>query len=188
MTRLNKYLSIAANLGILAGLVLVLLQMRQNEALLRITLLNQYNDSYIATETAVAGESLAEIWAKSFENPTELTLAEMRAMEAQTFAPVLRWSSLYRLQQAGIIDDSVWRSEIDSDAFFYFSSPYTRAWWETNSPQLHSSVLPPGVRAYVDKRLNAATGTVWDNFKEIQERIGRSEPPVPVIRKRRSPG
>jgi hypothetical protein len=150
MERFTNYLTLAANLGILVGLVFVFLQMRQNEALLRITLLNQHNESYIAADTAVGGETLAEYWAKSFEDLTNLTLAEMRALEAQTFSPLLRWSNLYRLYEAGLIEESAWRAEIQNDAMFYFTSPYGRAWWDTFSPTLHPYVLPPEIREQID--------------------------------------
>ena len=175
MEHFTKYLTLAANLGIIVGLVLVLLQMRQNEALLRITLLNQHNESYIATDTAVGGETLAEYWAKSFEDPANLSLAEMRALEAQTFPPLLRWSNLYRLYEAGLIEESTWRAEIQNDAMFYFTSPYSKAWWEEFGPSLHPYVLPLEIRKEIDNVLANAKRTPVEAYQQIQARLRESE-------------
>jgi hypothetical protein len=85
------WLQVLSNLAVLGGLVLVALQMDQNERLMRVQLLNQYGDSMIAFETAVGGENLAVIWAKAVETLEELSLAEMRAMEAMLYPSLLGW-------------------------------------------------------------------------------------------------
>lgn len=87
MKRLGDWLQVCANLGILAGLVLVGLQMQQNERLLKIQLVNQYNDASAGGDVAVGGEEIAAIWAKSVETPEALTLADMRALESVLFEP-----------------------------------------------------------------------------------------------------
>lgn len=128
--QLNRWLVLGANVGVIVGLILVLLQMKQNEELLRVQVTNEYFESYIAAETSFAGENLPAIWQKSVEEPENLSIAEMRAREAQTFAPLSRWINLYRLAEAGIIDESFWKSQVALDTPFYFSSPYGKAWWE----------------------------------------------------------
>ena len=168
--RLSGWLSLGANLGVVAGLALVLLQMNQNESLLRIQILNQYFDSYIAADTAFAGENLPAIWEKSAVAPEDLSLADMRALEAQTFSPVTRWISLYRLSESGIAEESLWKDQVALDAGYYFGTPYGRAWWQHYSAVLDDSFLPPALKDVIDETLAGSSSHLVENgYRSIQE-------------------
>ena len=65
----------AANIGILAGLVMVILQMNQASEFLAHQLLRAEADSFIAAEHAYVGEDFALVWQKHLEEPENLTLA-----------------------------------------------------------------------------------------------------------------
>ena len=176
--RLNRWLVLFANIGVLVGLVLVLLQMKQNEELLRVQIMNEYFESNIAEQATFAGENLPTIWQKSIEEPENLSFAEMRAMEAQTFSPLSRWINLYRLSEAGIVDKSFWKSQVEMDAPFYFSSPYGRAWWELYAEQIPVSYLPTELKDEIDKQLAAASQYeygVVTSYREIQKIIKRNK-------------
>ncbi len=141
--RLNDWLRIVADLGILVGIVLVLVQLNQNEDLMRSQIMNQYFDSYSAYEASFAGENLPDIWEKSLVDPENLTLSEMRALEAVTFAPLVRWINLYRQNKAGVLGDMDWKEEVEMDATWIFKGPYAHAWWKyTSSNLLESGYLP----------------------------------------------
>ncbi len=156
--KLNKiadWLQIIANFGILIGLILVLMQMRQNEELQRIQIMNQYHDSYSAYETAFAGENLPDIWEKSWLEPENLTLSEMRAMEAITFVPLNRWINLYRQSEAGILDQEDWKYEVLNDVSYYFDTPYARAWWQEMGSSMHDvGYIPSEMYDIIEERLN----------------------------------
>jgi hypothetical protein len=169
--RLGRWVSILANSGVLIGLLFVLLQMNQNEELLRIQILNQYHDSYVAQESSFAGENLPTIWQKAAEEPQDLSLAEMRAMESQTFAPMLRWINLYQLAEAGIVDEAFWRGQVRLDAGFFFGTPYGRAWWERQRDQFSEEFLPRELREAIDKVVfDPEVSLPIDMFRSIQER------------------
>ena len=171
MDKINNVLTTVANIGIVAGLVLVYFQMEQNERLLRVTLLNQYNESYISVDTAVGGEELYRVWAKSFEDPENLSTGEKRALEAQTFSPLLRWANLYRLYRSGLIESSVWKDEIQNDAGFYFSSPYSQAWWEIIGTQLHTGVVPTEVKEHINSVLSKGVDSPITQYEQIDKRV-----------------
>lgn len=80
--KLNRWLQVSANIGIVLGLVLVGFQLKQNSELARIQLLYEESNRAIELETEVVGERAAEVWAKSIQAPEDLTLAEIRIMEA----------------------------------------------------------------------------------------------------------
>ena len=90
-SKFGYWLQVGANVGILAGLVLVIIQMNQNSQLLRVQLIKQEGDSYVANEMAIAGENYAEVWARILDNPYDPLPADMRVMESSL------WGS-WRLQ------------------------------------------------------------------------------------------
>ena len=140
--KLADWLQLGANVGILAGLVMVALQMNQNEELLRLQLTNQFHESYIAADTAIAGEDMYLILQKSIDDPENLTYGEMRALESHTFSPLNRWINLYRLAQDGLLDDSLWRAQVQMDAPYYFGTRYGRAWWQVSREVMSDDVVP----------------------------------------------
>ncbi|MBV1908465.1 MAG: hypothetical protein KUG78_04035 [Kangiellaceae bacterium] len=171
--KFTEWSNLIANIGIAIGLFLVILQMNQNEKLVQIQIKNQYAESYIAAETTFAGENMPLVWQKSAEEPQSLTLAEMRIMESQTFAILLRWINLYNLAESGILSDDEWRKEVSLDVGFYFNTPYGRAWWEYHSRDggLDEEILPIEMKKLIDGRLIALKNTnslsSFQNIKEI---------------------
>ena len=174
--RLNQWLTLGANFGVLGGLVLVILQMNQNEELIRVQITNDYFESYIAADTTFAGENLPAVWQKSFEDPENLSIAEMRVMEAQTFSPVSRWINLYRLAEAGIVDESFLESQIDMDVSYYLGSQYGRAWWELYSEAIPASYLPTKLKDQIDKKLaDGSVDSALSQYRKIQQIIKRNK-------------
>jgi len=151
----TRWFNIATNLGVIVGLITVIFQMIEDRNLLRVTLTNEYYSSYIHADTIFAGENLPTVFEKALLEPKNLSISEMRIMEAQTFSPINRWINLYRMSEAGIVDDTFWKSQIDLDATFYLGSPYGRAYWEVSSPMWSSDFLPDAVRQRVEENLYA---------------------------------
>jgi hypothetical protein len=149
-----RWFTIVTNMGVLIGLILVIFQMQQDRNLLKATLTNDFYSSYIAAETIFAGENLPAVYEKSLLDPKNLSIGEMRVMEAQTFAPINRWINLYRLSQAGIVDDSFWKTQVDLDTRYYLGNPYGRAWYGATAPSWSSDFFPDEIRERVEKRLN----------------------------------
>ena len=127
--KVNSWLQTAANIGIVLGLVLVGLQIKQNSELTKIQLLYEESRRIVELETQVVGENAAEVWAKSIEAPESLTLAEVRIMEALLWSFVEQLRGTYNLAQLGLIEEQDWRKRVESEVDFYLSDPYSRAWW-----------------------------------------------------------
>ncbi len=93
----NNWPQTITNLGIIAGLVLVGVQMKQNTDLLKTQLLYEESRRIIEQESQYIGENGAEVWAKSLTAPQDLSLAERRIMEA------LLWSYAEQLRSTRLI-------------------------------------------------------------------------------------
>ena len=128
-SKLNSWLQVAANIGIVLGLVLVGVQLKQNSDLARIQLVYAESQSSIDLELEVVGELGAQVWAKSIEDPENLTLAEVRIMEALLWGFAENLRGTYRLAELGLLEEEDWHRRVESEVTFYLSDRYSRAWW-----------------------------------------------------------
>lgn len=170
--KLNRWLQVSANIGIVLGLVLVGLQLRQNSELTRIQLLYEESNRAIDLETQVVGEQAAEVWAKSIEAPEDLTLAEIRIMEALLWSFVEQLRGTYRLAALGILSEEDWRSRAESEVTFYLGDRYSQAWWRNISTE--SGNIPEELRRVVDQVIARGGSTVKDYITQPQ-RVLRQE-------------
>ncbi len=166
----NRWLNVTANLGVLAGLILVIFEMRQNQELMKVNLTNDYYSSYAQAEMIFAGENLPAVWEKSLVDPKNLSLKEMRILEAHTYSPITRWINLYRLYEAGILEKTFWQSQVNVDASYYLGTPYGRAYWENIKPHaLESKFIPLDLLDYIDNVLAATDPQdIRRHFESIQ--------------------
>jgi hypothetical protein len=150
--KLGNWLQISANIGIVFGLVLVGVQLKQNSNLMKTQLL--YEESYRATEleSRVVGENAAEVWARSLTDAKSLSLADQRIMEALLWSFIEQLRASRMLADLGLLDDEEWRARVESDAAFYLANKYGVAWW-TNL-ELNNSVLPDDLKAAINAALS----------------------------------
>ena len=169
----NRWLNVTANLGVLAGLILVIFEMRQNQELMKVNLTNDYYSSYAQAEMIFAGENLPAVWEKSLLDPKNLSLEEMRILEAHTYSPITRWINLYRLYEAGILEKTFWQSQVNLDASYYLGTPYGRAYWDNIKPHaLESNFIPLDLLHYIDNVLAATDPQdIRKHFESIQAAI-----------------
>lgn len=151
ISKFNHWLQISANIGIVAGLLLVGIQLKQNSDLLKTQLLYEESNRAIEMETQVIGENAARVWAKSLTEPQNLTLEEQRIMEALLwiYAEHLRATRL--LATLGLLDDDEWRLRVRADSGFFYGNRYAAAWWKNY--KAGNEVVPQDLIDAVDARL-----------------------------------
>lgn len=168
--KLNNWLQIAANLGLLIGLLLVVVQLEQNAQLLKTQLLYEESQRQIELETKVVGEEGARVWAKSLLSPADLSLEEQRIMEALLWSYVEQLRAARMLSELGLLSDAEWRTRVDGESAFFLGNPYARAWWETFSDS--NATLPAEVIDAVNERLVAVPANfTLDYTNEIMKRL-----------------
>lgn len=128
-SKVSDWLQVAANVGIVAGLILVGVQLKQNSDLLKTQLLYEESRRLVELETQVVGEIGAAVWAKSIAEPQNLDLDEQRVMEALLWSFVEQLRSTRLLGELGLLDDNEWRARVKSDTGYYLGNAYGRAWW-----------------------------------------------------------
>ena len=152
LSKTYNWLQIGANLGIVVGLLLVGVQLKQNSDLLKIQLLYEESDRAIQLEALLVGEEGAKVWAKSIEDPEHLTLAEQRIMEALLWSYTEQLRSVRRLAEFGLFDNTDWRLRVQTEAGFFYGSRYGTAWWKNFSGD--NEALPKDLVDAIDEQLS----------------------------------
>lgn len=151
-SKLSNWLQIAANVGIVVGLLLVGVQLKQNSDLLKTQMLYDESRRAVDLESLVVGENGAEVWAKSISDAKNMSLPEQRIMEALlwSFSEQLRSTRL--LAELGLLEDEEWRLRVRSETAFYLANDYGKAWWINYSTG--NTALPDDLIAEVNLRLS----------------------------------
>jgi hypothetical protein len=157
LRNLNNWIQIATNLSILAGLILVIVQIQQNTEAIHTQILTQDHQSEIELEQNMLGENPAVIWAKSIESPKSLNLAEQRVLEAYLWSQLERWRFAYEMAELGNAPPDKWKEGVERQAAFFLGSGYGLAWWK--STREHVLTLPAELRDLIDQSISAGPPT-----------------------------
>ena len=132
--RLNQWLTLGANIGVLLGLVILIVEVRQNAALSRAAMEQQKNDVLAQIEFNIAKPEISEVWIKSIRHPEDLTEPEMRTMDAILVALMLQWDHRFQMEAAGLASREEARQHVLNSARYYFGSRFAKHWWSLQAP------------------------------------------------------
>ena len=127
--RLNHWLTLAANVGVLLGLAVLIVEVRQNASLTRTAMDQQKNDLLAEIEFNIAKPEITDIWVKSIRAPEKLSDAEIRTIDSLLISIMLQWDQMFMMQDAGLISETRVRQHIQNTAPFYFGSRFGKHWW-----------------------------------------------------------
>ncbi len=141
--KVNSWLSLGANIGVVIGLFLVAFQINQDAELTKVQLFSEHTDSRREWNQEMMGENPMAVVAKSIEHPEELTLAELHMMDMYFVAAINELRRLEVLKQAGLeIDASVEGLQV-----FYFGSNFAKAWYQEYGHQTELQAIQDKINA-----------------------------------------
>ena len=152
--RLHRWLALGANVGILIGLVLVIVQIRQSTQLARSTYRSQGNDVANQVYGNLLGGHGGDVIEKSVECPHELTYGDFMALDAFLFTGINMFFRDYQLAEEGLYSEADWQQSVDLYVHWYLGNPFGRAWWDEEGKVF----FPEDFGAYVSKQLNENPG------------------------------
>ena len=128
--KLNRWLALGANIGVLAGIVFLALEINQSSRIARL----QFADDRISTwqqgELAVFGETIAHVWEKSVHDPASLSLAETRMLDAYLAFQLTNAQRVLDLERDGLLEAGETTQYLQGNLPFFFDTEFAKAWWE----------------------------------------------------------
>lgn len=128
--RTNRWLAIGANLGVVFGLIILIVEVRQNAVISRTAMELQANSELRELEMAIARPDISAIWVKSVEAPETLTTAEIRIMDGLYAAMLLQAEQRFLMAKYGIGTEARAREHLINSLPYYFGSRFGKQWWE----------------------------------------------------------
>ena len=129
MNQLNRWLTLGANLGVVLGLIILIVELRQNSALSRAALEADKNNQLAVIELSLSTPAVAAALEKSWRDPASLTFVEHRLLDGHLAAVMLQWDNMLQIESAGLVSRERVRRHIENSAPFFFGSPYGKAWF-----------------------------------------------------------
>ena len=127
--QVNRWLSLAANFGVLLGLFILIFEVRQTASLTRTTIEIGANNSLSAIEFSLATPHSIDAWVTSVRAPHTMTDRDIRIVEAHLVAVMQQWDMLFEMENAGLVTRARITSHISNTAPFYFGSAHAKNWW-----------------------------------------------------------
>jgi hypothetical protein len=128
--RLNRWLTLGANLGVLVGIVFLAIEIRQNSDLARLQFSDERRSTWQQGELVVFGVSIAEVWEKSVLNPESLSLADTRILDAYLAFQLTNSSRAFDLEKAGLLPAGTTNQWMQDNLPFFFDTEFAKTWWE----------------------------------------------------------
>jgi len=131
--RLNRWLTLGANIGVVLGLIILIFEVRQNAALTRTEMHVKRNNTLIDIELSLSSPTTVRAWVKSIRRPEELNDAEIRIVEGHLVPSMLQWDLMFHMQKGGLISAEEAEQHILNTAQYYFGSTFAKNWWVQQS-------------------------------------------------------
>ncbi len=127
---LGQSIGILANIGVIAGILFLGYEVRQNTKVARQEAYNTFTQEINSVNFSITNDGeLAELIARlqEGEEKSDFTMSEQIRVDLTLLALVRVWEGLYRSRQDGIADDSYFVGL--SQGIGPFESSYFRAFW-----------------------------------------------------------
>ena len=168
MDKLNQWLMAASHLGILAGIILVGVQINQENELTRMQIFSDTTTSRIQMHEALMGDHPAPVVMKSLMHPEELSLEELRIMDAYLLSNVNESRLRLVLAQEGLRVDKTAEENLLT---FYFGNRFAQEWWKQFTS--HCEDMENEINIELDRIIGLAADTeiTVDFFRGLGKRL-----------------
>lgn len=126
--KINRWLTLAANIGVIAGLILVAIQINQNTQITKTQIANDYYLADMALELAMMGENPAHAWKKAVYAPGELTVEDAVILDRYFNYGLVQIHRLQEMDEMGMAHEG-WEERVDY-LRWHLGNEVGRRWWE----------------------------------------------------------
>jgi hypothetical protein len=169
--KLSRWLTIVANIGILAGLALVAYELNQNARLARADLINDGNNIANQIYSSALGENPLEAVTRAYECPEKMNFTDFVVVDIYLFTAMNNFYRNYQLSKEGLFSDTDWKSNVDAYSLWFLKKGFSRVWWEEEG----KTFFDPEFSDYVDTQLAKEGLDMHEYWRKIQDKLGLPE-------------
>ena len=165
--RISHWLSLAANLGVIAGIAFLVLEIRQNRDIATTQMRLDVSAVWRSIDGKRQDASFAQIYEKSVLRPAELSFREIIQLDAYYMGVIDQMLNSVQMSAAGLHRLRLHDAANDI-AHVYFSNEFAQAWWQQTSESSPSLEF----REIMDEAVGAVSARRNQEFYEgIQRRL-----------------
>ena len=184
---LNDRLQLFASVGVIIGLIMVAVEIRQNSEIARTDTFVAILEGWNALTIAEFESDIGVVFEKSMEAPQDLTTAELHKLGAWLQSMTQIWQLQMELNQT--IVTSVLQDEIGEEVFYFFGNHATRAWYKENRYWMTDEMLEildtqiaanplGGDKAYFDRMKESIREGLAETDTTIAQPAAEQTPPA----------
>jgi hypothetical protein len=173
--RVNKWLTLGANIGVIVGIVFLALEIRQNSELARLQFADDRRNTWQQGEMAVFGDSIAAVWEKSVSDPASLSLAEARMLDAYLAFQLTRANRVLDLERAGLVPIGETERELRASLPFFFDTEFAKVWWEIEGRTWSSDLVELAEPIIQEVPINESVSKLQEIRNEAASRVNGTQ-------------
>jgi len=125
----KSWISLLTNIGVLVGLFLLVIELKQNSQQLELQLQFQANQKIFENNRDLAGENIAATFVKAITTPKELTFEEGLAASSHIVNWLAVWEDKFFIYQNGLISEQEWKRDLDASLGWILGSSFAKKVW-----------------------------------------------------------
>jgi hypothetical protein len=142
---LNKWLTLGANIAVLAGIIILAIEIRQNSEHLALQLKFQAAQKIFENNRDLQEPSKALIYSKALTQPSEMTIDEGLVAASIVLNHINEWEDRFFIYESGLISESEWKRHIHENIGWTLGNPFAKKVW-----QLNRSAYEPEFAKYIE--------------------------------------
>jgi len=171
LEKLNHWLQFGASIGVIAGLILVAYELRQDHDLTRATLGAEAWTAYEEQTRSQQSEVTSRALAKAYESPSEMTFQDHIIVDGFYWEVIsVQLMREDYLEGRGIFVDDI-RRYARFTAESILASDHGRAWWEENRTKIEQRFVELVDQAAADNEIRPHA----DMIEAIEDRLRHSK-------------
>lgn len=128
--KINRWLTLGANFGVLIGLILLITEIRQTSLIAELQFDGDYYSAQVQVDELMTTKEAAEAWSKSVIDPESLSVADIKILDSYLATRLSVWRRAYDQEQSGFVPAGTAEESMRVSAGIYFGSKFAQAWWE----------------------------------------------------------
>ncbi len=162
--RVNKWLTLGANVGVLIGLILLVAEIRQNTEVSEMQFYIERRKVVNEHEQAMLDAETSDVWIKSIADPQSLSSSEINKLGSILGLRLNIWRLSFVLEERGFRDKGSALEYLELTIQDHFGNPAAQIWWKH-----HRAGYPQDFAAAIDDALvNVDPGANYRRIMAIQ--------------------
>ena len=164
MDHVNKWLTLGANIGVLAGIFLLIAEINHNSAVSEMQFYIDRRAGVDELSSIMLDDDFASLWNRSISQPESISSADFNRLGAYLSRRTASWRLNFVMEDRGFRGRGSAQNYLNNTIAAYFGNPVAQLWWKTQR-----NSWPDGFAAVMDESMKEVSPTANREFSMALE-------------------